>query len=193
MHDTACYCFVHAHLIEHYGKTQQSYLFPWKHELLGLALRILQQDAYCQNRVTEAPDQVSGRYLCYGHTHIPTLCSLIHTEQVSHGVQLRSIYYNTIQPLGSGMVAVNPGSVGQPGDGDPRASYAILDTTACTIEFRRVAYDVERVLAAMRDASYPEPLISRLQDAGTHASHSHLNHVYDRSTTGLIARPALMV
>lgn len=41
---------------------------------------------------------------------------------------------------------VNPGAVGQPRDGDPRASYAILDATSLTVEYRRVAYDISEAM-----------------------------------------------
>ena len=46
---------------------------------------------------------------------------------------------------------LNPGSVGQPRDGDPRAAYLVLDLDARTASFRRVEYDVERTQAEMRD------------------------------------------
>ena len=45
---------------------------------------------------------------------------------------------------------VNPGSVGQPRDGDPRASYAIID--GGQVEFRRVSYDVDWTVRQLRDA-----------------------------------------
>ena len=46
---------------------------------------------------------------------------------------------------------VNPGSVGMPVDGDPRASYAVLDTETRTVKFDRVSYDVEEMLTTLRD------------------------------------------
>ena len=57
---------------------------------------------------------------------------------------------------------VNPGGVGQPRDGDPRAAYALLDPEAMTLEFRRVAYDVAATQALMRDQKMPRRLIRRL-------------------------------
>jgi len=57
---------------------------------------------------------------------------------------------------------VNPGSVGQPRDGDPRAAYAIYDPETRTIEFRRLAYDIEQTQRQMRDAGLPDSLIARL-------------------------------
>ena len=49
---------------------------------------------------------------------------------------------------------VNPGSVGQPRDGDPRAAYVVLDGES--IQFQRVAYDIDRTVAAMKANGYEE-------------------------------------
>ena len=57
---------------------------------------------------------------------------------------------------------LNPGSVGQPRDGDPRAAYLLLDLDAQQASFRRVEYDVERTQREMRDAGLPEMLAGRL-------------------------------
>jgi len=57
---------------------------------------------------------------------------------------------------------INPGSVGQSRDGDPRAGYAVLDWDAGEVEFHRVPYDIAATQARMRRARLPEPLITRL-------------------------------
>jgi predicted phosphodiesterase len=57
---------------------------------------------------------------------------------------------------------LNPGSVGQPRDSDPRASFAIADLEHQTIEFWRVAYEIAAVQERMRAAQLPEPLVQRL-------------------------------
>jgi diadenosine tetraphosphatase ApaH/serine/threonine PP2A family protein phosphatase len=57
---------------------------------------------------------------------------------------------------------LNPGSVGQPRDGDPRAAYLLLDLDAQQASFRRVEYDVERTQREMREAGLPELLAARL-------------------------------
>ncbi|WP_226013281.1 metallophosphoesterase family protein [Halomicrobium salinisoli] len=59
---------------------------------------------------------------------------------------------------------VNPGSVGQPRDGDPRAAYAVLDTDAVTVALHRVEYDVDRVIRAVEEAGLPERIGARLLD-----------------------------
>jgi diadenosine tetraphosphatase ApaH/serine/threonine PP2A family protein phosphatase len=57
---------------------------------------------------------------------------------------------------------INPGSIGQPRDGDPRAGLAVLDTERQTVEFWRVSYDIEAVQKRMEVARLPEPLALRL-------------------------------
>ena len=57
---------------------------------------------------------------------------------------------------------LNPGSIGQPRDGDPRAGFAIADLEREIVEFWRVPYDVEKVQQRMRNARLPEPLALRL-------------------------------
>lgn len=52
-------------------------------------------------------------------------------------------------------IVLNPGSVGQPRDGDPDAAYALLDLDGMTVEERRVSYDIEAVQAAVEAANLP--------------------------------------
>jgi len=57
---------------------------------------------------------------------------------------------------------INPGSVGQPRDGDPRAAYALYSPEERAVEFCRVAYDVDRAAAKIRAAGLPDFLAARL-------------------------------
>jgi diadenosine tetraphosphatase ApaH/serine/threonine PP2A family protein phosphatase len=57
---------------------------------------------------------------------------------------------------------VNPGSVGQPRDGDPRAAFALYDSGPSTVTYRRVSYDVERAQRKIRKAGLPLSLADRL-------------------------------
>lgn len=57
---------------------------------------------------------------------------------------------------------LNPGSIGQPRDGDPRAGFAIADLEHHIVEFWRVPYDISGVQARMRAVRLPEPLVQRL-------------------------------
>ena len=64
--------------------------------------------------------------------------------------------------LGEGRLLLNPGSVGQPRDGDPRAAFLLLDLEQHRAVFHRVEYDVERTQSEMRAVGLPEPLAARL-------------------------------
>ena len=64
--------------------------------------------------------------------------------------------------LGTERLIFNPGAVGQPRDRDPRASYAIYDSTEGTICRRRIAYDVASTQQKMRDREMPRYLVERL-------------------------------
>ena len=57
---------------------------------------------------------------------------------------------------------INPGSVGQPRDGDPRAAYGVYDSDRDGVELRRVGYDVGATQRRMAELGLPEPLITRL-------------------------------
>jgi diadenosine tetraphosphatase ApaH/serine/threonine PP2A family protein phosphatase len=57
---------------------------------------------------------------------------------------------------------INPGGVGQPRDGDPRASYGILDAEKNTIEYRRVEYRIEETQQLMSAVGLPKRLAMRL-------------------------------
>jgi len=58
---------------------------------------------------------------------------------------------------------LNPGSVGQPRDGDPHAAWLELDTEGWLARYHRLPYDVEGAAAAIRDAGLPEVLAERLE------------------------------
>ena len=57
---------------------------------------------------------------------------------------------------------INPGSAGQPRDGDSRAAWLLVDTSAGTASFRRVTYPIKQTQKEMRDARLPEALAGRL-------------------------------
>ncbi len=70
--------------------------------------------------------------------------------------------YDQRVALGSDRLILNPGSVGQPRDGDRRASYVLLDANEHVIEYRRVEYPLEKTQAKMRQEGLPVRLIVRL-------------------------------
>jgi predicted phosphodiesterase len=65
--------------------------------------------------------------------------------------------------LGSGEWLINPGSAGQPRDGDARAAWLVLDTDRWTATWRRADYDIAAAQAAIRAANLPDSLADRLQ------------------------------
>jgi diadenosine tetraphosphatase ApaH/serine/threonine PP2A family protein phosphatase len=64
--------------------------------------------------------------------------------------------------LAESRLIINPGGVGQPRDGDPRASYAIYDSEAGSISHYRIPYDIGTTQAKMTEHKLPRPLVSRL-------------------------------
>ena len=94
-----------------------------------------------------------------GHSHVPTIFEMPSSER-----RARILQRELDQPLDleGRRLILNPGSVGQPRDGDPRASYAVLDTGAMTWTFHRVEYPVEITQERMRAADLPPRLINRL-------------------------------
>lgn len=103
----------------------------------------------------------SMRFCLVGHTHIPIAFAL--NEAIDRCYTLVPSYSEPIPLSGAYRMILNPGSVGQPRDGDPRASYAILDTDAGIWELRRVVYPVEITQERMRARNMPRRLIQRLE------------------------------
>ena len=97
-------------------------------------------------------------YCFVGHTHLPVIFSL---RDGSNNVALNVPQPGTRRQLISRTI-VNPGSVGQPRDRDPRASYAIFDPLDQTWEYNRVSYDVQAVQARMTALGLPQRHIQRL-------------------------------
>lgn len=97
-------------------------------------------------------------YCFVGHTHLPVVYYL---DQDTRFARLTIPEHNTQMALAPRTI-VNPGSVGQPRDRDPRAAYAIYDPEQNYWEFHRVVYDIEDVQGRMRLANLPERHILRL-------------------------------
>ncbi|MBI2856986.1 MAG: metallophosphoesterase family protein [Chloroflexi bacterium] len=98
------------------------------------------------------------RFCLVGHTHIPVVFRCVQGERCV----AEAFPGGAPLALGEERMILNPGGVGQPRDLDPRASYAILDTSAETISHYRVDYEIERTQAKMRKEEVPAPLILRL-------------------------------
>ena len=95
--------------------------------------------------------------LCFhGHTH----CPMIYEKQI--GGVYRIDAQEFVLPIGRKFF-INVGSVGQPRDGDPRASYALYDPMTRTVRFRRLEYDVAAAQERIRMAGLPDRLAERLE------------------------------
>ncbi|HET7127566.1 MAG TPA: metallophosphoesterase family protein [Gaiellaceae bacterium] len=92
-----------------------------------------------------------------GHTHV-ALALTLENGRMEGGLAPGGV---TVGLQGRRFI-VNPGSVGQPRDGDARAAWLLLDTDEDTASFRRVTYPIERTQKEMRDAGLPETLAGRL-------------------------------
>ncbi len=96
-----------------------------------------------------------------GHTHRPAVY-----HQTERTVRQPGVTNGESLSVSAGRFIINPGSVGQPRDGDPRSSYLVLDTSAATVRFLRVSYNVEETQTRMLRARLPARLISRLEYGG---------------------------
>lgn len=99
-------------------------------------------------------------YCFVGHTHIQCI---FHLDMVKDRVSLDIPRPGDVMKI-TPRAILNPGSVGQPRDRDPRSSYAIYDPQAETWESRRVEYDVEAVQKRIRAAGLPEKHALRLAE-----------------------------
>ena len=117
-------------------------------EDFGYVFDHLQAEAHFSHQVTP---------ICFhGHTHCPT----IYEKQVGAVYQIEAHDFKL--PIGR-KYFVNVGSVGQPRDGDPRASYVIYNPLLRTLVFRRLEYDVAAAQERIRAAGLPERLALRLE------------------------------
>jgi predicted phosphodiesterase len=99
-----------------------------------------------------------ARILLVGHSHIALAFALVdwtlETIIATAGLEL--------DLSGDGRWILNPGSVGQPRNGDPRACYMVLDLEGGRADYRRVEYPVELTQQEIRERGLPEPLAERL-------------------------------
>ena len=105
--------------------------------------------------------KVATRPLClFGHTHYPVTFEL--SADSFDSVGSASAPQMQVQMKDGCKYLINPGSVGQPRDGDPRAAYAIVDTKQRRVELYRLKYPVEETQAKIIKAGLPEVLAQRL-------------------------------
>lgn len=109
-----------------------------------------------ENRQAEANFSYQSTPVCFhGHTHVP----IIYSSSAGHVAHYEPRDF--VLELGQ-RVFINVGSVGQPRDGDSRASYVIYDMANRHIRFRRLEYDVQAAMERNRMAGLPERCAERL-------------------------------
>ena len=97
--------------------------------------------------------------ILYGHTHLPVIFSM-DPQGLVWGSLVRA--EGTFRLAEGHRYLINPGSVGQPRDRNPDASFAILDTAKRTVQFMRVPYAVEKTQGSILKAGLPRVLADRL-------------------------------
>ena len=125
---------------------------PFTHTQMGVTLVHSTMD----NLQAEANFLNQKTPVCFhGHTHCPMIY-----EKSMNGV-FRIDAQDFKLPIGR-KYFINVGSVGQPRDGDPRATYVIYDPKERTVRYRRLEYDIEAAQERIRLAGLPERLAARL-------------------------------
>ena len=105
--------------------------------------------------------KVATRPLClFGHTHYPVTFEL--SDESFDSVGSAASPQTHVDMRDGCKYLLNPGSVGQPRDGDPRAAYAIVDTAKRRVELYRLKYSVEDTQLKIVKAGLPEVLAQRL-------------------------------
>ena len=113
---------------------------------------VLSEDAaQATLQVTQAP------VVLVGHSHV-ALALMLDGDGVAGGLARAGTEVEL-----SGRRLLNPGSVGQPRDGDPRAAWLLLDFERRFAGFHRVAYPIEKTQSEMRERGLPPALAARLQ------------------------------
>jgi diadenosine tetraphosphatase ApaH/serine/threonine PP2A family protein phosphatase len=102
-------------------------------------------------------DLTQAPLVLVGHSHVP-LAITLEGGVVDGGLAAGG----TELSLGPGRRLLNPGSVGQPRDGDPRAAWLVLDFERERATFRRVEYDVASTQQEIRERELPDALAQRL-------------------------------
>ena len=109
------------------------------------------------SQAAECMDYMAPRIAAIGHSHV----ALRFTRKGGQ-MEGEAVSGGTRHDVSEGDWLVNPGSVGQPRDGDPRAAWLLLDVEGWTAEWRRVEYPVAEAAAAIEQAGLPTSLGERL-------------------------------
>lgn len=129
------------------------------HSVEDAAFALVRAVLYGFPMLAEFPDV---DLLWLGHTHLPFAVRAEERDEERLSIREVSFAYGEPVSLAPGRWHLNPGSVGQPRDGDPRARWALLDTDARAVVFQATHYDVPRTQAKMRAVGLPSSLIDLL-------------------------------
>lgn len=151
--------FIHAAVWTTQRRT--TYLRPWEKFVISDTFELLRREYHAE----------ATTVLFCGHNHFPMWF---------HDKQLQPLAHGRPFPLAEGIHIINPGSVGQPRDGDPRAAYLLFDPEAKTVEFRRVTYEVTAVADRLLNSGYPQSLAHRLLTADGKGDLQKFYTVYQR-------------
>jgi diadenosine tetraphosphatase ApaH/serine/threonine PP2A family protein phosphatase len=113
----------------------------------------------------ECMDEQAKRVSLIGHSHVALFFTRPEPDgdgPAPVGAQGAQAGPGSVLDLSDDRWLINPGSVGQPRDGDPRAAWLELDLDAMTATFRRVGYNIDAAAAAIEDAGLPAQLARRL-------------------------------
>lgn len=113
-------------------------------------------------QASDCLDAQSQRICLIGHSHVACYFTRSNGSGTTGETIGELAPSGTKLALAEGKWLVNPGSVGQPRDGDPRAAYGILDTDKRTLWLQRVDYDVQAAQAKILAAGLPDVLAQRL-------------------------------
>jgi predicted phosphodiesterase len=109
------------------------------------------------DQARECLEAQPDRVCLIGHSHVA--CFFARNGERIKGSLAEG---GTVLEIAEGEWLLNPGSVGQPRDGDPRAAYMVLDTDRWTVSFHRIPYPIELAANAIIDAGLPRSLAERL-------------------------------
>ena len=107
-------------------------------------------------------DEMEERVGLIGHSHVALFFTRPAAKRPTYAQGAQAGDGATVE-IASGRWLLNPGSVGQPRDGDPRAAWLELDTETWAARYHRVPYDIEAAARAILEADLPTPLAERLQ------------------------------
>jgi predicted phosphodiesterase len=100
-----------------------------------------------------------SQFCLVGHTHAP---AIFQEGTSTHGFEISIPLPDEAIEISEERLIINPGSVGQPRDGDPWAAYMVFEIEERTLEYHRIPYDIALTQRLMMEKELPESLINRL-------------------------------